>query len=156
MVVTEGNAIHLLVHNILPVSLTKIFRSARLTLKKVKAEFFAALVIFHKSLNGSIWKHRTRLFDLWKEEHSITKQDFKDYRHNRSLTAVRSNTSRNRSYNAHAPVIYTVLNEHARPPSPISEWIVWTSSNFKHKSQWYSNTSSNSNVSLDSPHNGTF
>ena len=100
---------------------------------------------FTNDIYINIWKVRNHLCNIWKETLNIKKKDFTSYRSLRTSStngnSATATTSRKRKRSRFIPntshiSIYQDGFLPKNPLTPVTDWIKWTSSNFRHHIPW--------------------
>ena len=130
-------------NNFIPMQLIHIFKTFHIPTKLYSQPLMDILSVVHSYLYVNIWKARSLIFKIWKEEHNITKDSFKLAPTSSRLTSEsRSCSRRNSNRNGRSSISTNVScrSPIADPTSRLSlnaDWIRWTSSNFLHSVPWH-------------------
>ena len=138
----NNHPILMLFHQLIPKCISEIFSTFKLGHNLYKSHLLNLLSDFYKHLHINIWSSRSKLFKIWKQEHNIKKDDFKNYykmhKNNNSTDndPLRNNIPRKQR----KPVtIFNHLNSN-NTSSPIDDWIIWVSSNYLDNRPWHNTT----------------
>ena len=133
----------LLCNQLIPSQLINIFKTFRISNKLYSRPLMDILSIVHNYIYTNIWKARSLIFKIWKEEHNITKESFKMAPvSSRFTSAPVSRPRRNSGWNGRSS-FSTIISCRSPLADPISrlslnvDWIRWTSSNFLHSLPWH-------------------
>src|ERR1051325_3078293 len=142
---TPSSQILLIIHQIIPSDLIKLIKILVPPPHPIKALIFNFMLNLTNDIYINIWKVRNHLCNIWKETLNIKKKDFTSYRSLRTSStndkSATATTSRKRKRSRFVPntshiPIYKDGFLPKNPLTPVTDWIKWTSSNFRHHIPW--------------------